>query len=504
MASLFSSRLAALAFMGAGLAFVGCDSDGDDPPVTPDPVTPYCDLDNEAFGCPDSGIVYDTTVVGGVNQVRVRETLDNTGVAGSLGSVTWTADNEYILEGLIFVNPGQTLTIEPGTVVRGTPGQGRRSSALVVARGGEIQANGTAEAPIIFTALSDDLSNPNDLIADGQPVVGEWGGVIILGSARTNAVAGEVAIEGIDTSEPRGLYGGTNDGDNSGSMRYVSIRHGGTLIGEGNEINGLTLGAVGSGTTLEYIEVFANLDDGVEWFGGTAQIKYLAAAFCGDDIFDYDVGFRGKTQYVFGIMGSESGDNGGEHDGGVGDLGGDAGEASQPFAKPVFWNATYVGSGNGAANDSRIFNIRDNAGGFYHRSLFAEFTRGVEIEDRDDTEDGDSRARLEAGDLVFDSNVFANIGPDGTLADSLVNDFALEFITDEDRNNRFVSTTPLQSIGRSTSGGLSPLPSGSVLTSNLGPAPEDAFFDNTSFIGAFGDTNWLLGWTALDAYGYLD
>ena len=501
MQSPLSARLAGLALLGAGLSFAGCDSNDPDP--QPDPSSRYCEANPDVFGCAGSGIEYDTTTVAGVNRITIRQTLDDIGVAGDRTAITWSADNEYVLDGLVFVNPGQTLTIEPGTVIRGTPGQGRRASALVVARDGRIQANGTAAAPIIFTALSDDLDDPDDLFENGQPVVGEWGGVILLGNARTNVVAGEVNIEGIDTSEPRGLYGGTNDADNSGTMRYVSIRHGGTLIGEGNEINGLTLGAVGSGTTLEYIEVFGNLDDGVEWFGGTAQIKHLAAAFCGDDIFDYDLGFRGKAQYVFGIMGANSGDNGGEHDGGDSDLGGDLGEAAQPFAKPTFWNATYIGSGNGASNDSRIFNIRDNAGGFYHRSLFAEFTRGVTIEDRNDTEDGDSRARLEAGDLVFDSNVFANVGSGGTVA-SLFDDYAVELTTAETRNNRYVAVTPLVSVGRSTAGGLNPLPSGSSLTGNLGPAPTDSFFDNTSFIGAFGDTNWLLGWTALDAYGYLD
>ena len=125
-------------------------------------------------------------------------------------------------------------------------------------------------------------------------------------------------IEGIDINEPRGAFGGSDEADSSGVLRYVSIRHGGTLIGADNEINGLTLGAVGSGTTVEFVEVFANLDDGIEFFGGTVNTRYLVVAYCGDDSFDYDQGFRGKGQYWFTIQDADSGD-GGEHDGDIDD-----------------------------------------------------------------------------------------------------------------------------------------------------------------------------------------
>ena len=496
------TRLAALVLLGGGLALTGCDSNEDPDPI--DQVTPYCDANNDAFGCPGSGIVYDTTVVNGVNRISVRETLENIGVAGDRTSITWSAGNEYVLEGLAFVNSGQTLTIEAGTVIRGNPGQGRRASALVVARGGRIQANGTAENPIIFTALADDLGNPNDLFENGQPVVGQWGGVILLGSARTNAEAGEVAIEGIDTSEPRGLYGGTNDADNSGTMRYISIRPRWYADRRGERDQ---RPHAGCGRKRHDARVHRGLrqprrraSSGSAARPRSSTSRPPSAATTSSTTTSASAASRSTSSASWARSPATTA---GEHDGGVSDLGGDAGEAAQPFAKPTFWNATYIGSGNGAANDSRIFNIRDNAGGFYHRSLFAEFTRGVAIEDRDDTDDDDSRARLEAGDLVFDSNVFANVGDGGTVA-SLFDEYAISFVTDDLRNNRYVGTTPLVSISRSTSGGLNPLPSGGVLTSDLGPAPDDNFFDNTSFIGAFGDTNWLLGWSALDAYGYLD
>ncbi|MEZ4799223.1 MAG: hypothetical protein R2809_05460 [Flavobacteriales bacterium] len=141
-----------------------------------------------------------------------------------------------------------------------------------------------------------------------------------MGSATLNSTPGETQIEGIPETEPRGIYGGSNDTDDSGILRYVSIRHGGTDIGAGNEINGLTLGGVGSGTVIEHIEVFANADDGMEFFGGTARVKWATVAFCGDDSFDYDEGWRGYGQFWFTVQDPadlSGGDRGGEHDGGT-------------------------------------------------------------------------------------------------------------------------------------------------------------------------------------------
>ena len=197
------------------------------------------------------------------------------------GDVTWTANNTYVLDGFVFVEDGETLTIEPGTVIKGKPGQAENSSALIIAQGGKIYANGTPSKPIIFTAEADNLNGNLPLDTRGL-----WGGVIVLGKAGINTATGVGQIEGIPSTEPRGAYGGNDDTDNSGVIRYVSIRYGGTDIGEGNEINGLTMAGVGSGTRIEYVEVFNNKDDGFEWFGGTVNCKYLVSAFNGDDAFD--------------------------------------------------------------------------------------------------------------------------------------------------------------------------------------------------------------------------
>ncbi|MCB0644284.1 MAG: carboxypeptidase regulatory-like domain-containing protein, partial [Phaeodactylibacter sp.] len=266
------------------------------------------------------------------------------------GDVVWTADNTYVLDGFVFVNDGQTLTIQAGTVIQGKPGEGENASALIVARGGKIMADGTKDNPIIFTYEGD--AGGSDATLRGQ-----WGGLIILGKAGLNSTPGETAIEGIPTSEARGLYGGSVDNDNSGIVRYVSIRHGGTNIGADNEINGLTLGGVGSGTTLEYIEIIGNKDDGIEWFGGTAEVSYLISAFCGDDGLDYDEGYRGSCEFVIVHQdpAADAADRGGEHDGGT------SPETGAPLATPQIYNATYIGRGQ--SEGTRAITFRDNAGG---------------------------------------------------------------------------------------------------------------------------------------------
>ena len=295
-------------------------------------------------------------------------------VAGNV--VNWTKDKTYILDGLVFVNDGQTLNIEAGTIIKGKPGEAENSSALIVARGGKIMAEGTAAEPIIFTFENDNGSGQSPTLR------GQWGGLIVLGKAGLNSNPGESAIEGIPTTEVRGLYGGTDNADNSGVIKYVSIRHGGTNIGNDNEINGLTLGGVGSGTVIDYVEIIANKDDGIEWFGGTAQAKHLLSIFCGDDGFDYDEGFRGMVQ--FGIIHqdptADAADRGGEHDGGTDP------ETGTPYAIPVFVNITSIGNPG-----SRTITFRDNAGGQYHNSIFINYGKGIDIEDlKDQNQDVES------------------------------------------------------------------------------------------------------------------
>lgn len=220
-------------------------------------------------------------------------------------NTTWNADKTYILGGRITVLDGITLTIEPGTIIKGQAGTGANATALLVARGGKLMAEGTADAPIIFTSIADEIT-PADVEAGNfaspnldPDINGLWGGVIILGNATISASndnnedVSEVQIEGVPTSDSNGLYGGSNDADNSGVIKYISIRHGGTNIGSGNEINGLTLGGVGSGTVIENIEVVSNQDDGIEWFGGTVNVKNVLCWNVGDDGIDTDQSWTG-------------------------------------------------------------------------------------------------------------------------------------------------------------------------------------------------------------------
>ncbi len=433
-------------------------------------------------------------------------------VAGE--TYNWTSDNVYILDGLVYLEEGGVLNIEAGTVIKGaaTITTGDNTSALIIARGAQIFANGTASDPIIFTAEEDDLTDNGDFTAQDR---GEWGGLIVLGKATIARPDGADGIEGIDADEARAQFGGTEDDDNSGVIKYISIRHGGAQLSPNNEINGLTLGGVGSGTEIDYVEVFANLDDGIEFFGGTVSIKHASVAFCGDDGFDYDFGWRGKGQFWFALQGPATGTGrSGEHDGAKPD-------ELAPFSNPTIYNATYIGIGKDATptggDAAKAFPVsvlfRDNAGGSYNNSIFTDFNgHAIAVEDRDDTSDGDSFARLAAGDLSLTGNVFEDFGAGTTAADLFV-----AFDTDDMPvaasnaavataigDNNTIGTTSIAGISRTTDGGLDPrLNADSEILGGATPS-EDAFFNVVTYKGAFGNTvNWLAGWTALAEYGYI-
>jgi len=341
------------------------------------------------------------------------------------GSLNLTNDTEWVLVGRVHVKDGYTLYVEPGTVFKGA-GRGEidptvdEPSALIVDRGGYAEMIGTADNPIIMTYLFDDVEDPYDM-PHGNASRGLWGGLILLGKANIgicSQVPGERerVIEGIDPTYWDYSISGygcdpdngrpCDDNDNSGIYQYISIRHGGHEIGEANEINGLTMGAVGAGTTIDHIEVYHNLDDGFEWFGGTVNTRYLVSAFNGDDAFDYDQGFRGYGMYWFAILDDE-GDNCGEHDGN------EDPEDACPFARPDITNVTYMGPGRDAetANNAQTLNIRDNAGAHYNNSIFVDFpVKGFKIEDLDPPANPcpgtcvgveDSEKRMCAGDLTF-------------------------------------------------------------------------------------------------------
>jgi len=207
---------------------------------------------------------------------------------------TWEKGTVYILEGRIAVLDGVTLTIEPGVIVKGEAGSGSNATALLIARGGKLMAEGSATEPIIFTTIADQILPGEIASPNMDPTTnGLWGGLLVLGKAPISADAPAVQIEGIPPSDLNGLYGGDDPADNSGIIKYISLRHGGANIGEGNEINGLTLGGVGSGTVIENIEIVANQDDGIEWFGGKVNVSNALVWNTGDDAIDADQSWGG-------------------------------------------------------------------------------------------------------------------------------------------------------------------------------------------------------------------
>jgi hypothetical protein len=212
--------------------------------------------------------------------------------------LTMTADRIWELAGRVIVDSLVTVTIEPGTIIKGREGQETSASVFIVARGGKLMAKGTADNPIVFTSILDNIQVVEKIGTNLQKEDNEkWGGLIVLGAATISAGDGdtEATIEGLPADEPYAKYGGTLDEDNSGEIEYISVRHGGITIGAGNEINGITLGGVGSGTKIENVEVFATLDDGIEFFGGSVDVTNAIVGWQGDDGVDIDQNYKGTV-----------------------------------------------------------------------------------------------------------------------------------------------------------------------------------------------------------------
>ncbi|MDQ8182813.1 hypothetical protein [Pelagicoccus sp. SDUM812005] len=433
---------------------------------------------------------------------------------------TWTSDNTYILDAQVYVINDASLTIEPGTVVKGASLTGGAAS-LIITRGAKIFALGTPSDPIVFTSELDPMDG-----SWGPEVTQQWGGLIVLGNAPLNSVNSgtngdftadpQVAtvdnIEGLNNSVDNDWteYGGLDEEDSSGIIRYVSIRHGGALLGSNNEINGLTMGGVGRGTIVEFVEVFANKDDGFEWFGGTVDARYLVAAFGNDDSFDYDLGWRGRGQFWFSIgttgeVTDEEQDHAGEHDGFKDTL-----VAGADRGMGTIYNATYIGAG--ATQNEGAFEISDDAGVRYYNSIFMDFgghgmeVKGDALAGLTDVEDGVTR-------VDFQNNIWFNLG-DGTAADLAVvfdgdnvdataSANVVSFLT-TDKNNT-IEDPMLMGVSRTADMGLDPRPmAGSPAFSNatVNP-PADGWYQDVDYQGAFGSRNWMMGWTKLSQDGYL-
>ncbi|HQL70527.1 MAG TPA: hypothetical protein PLA77_06840, partial [Bacteroidales bacterium] len=292
------------------------------------------------------------------------------------------------LGGRIAVVSGVSLTIQPGVIIKGQAGTGANATALIIARGAKLYAEGTATQPIIFTSVADEIEPGMVASPNLDPDLnGLWGGLIILGNAPISATSESMQIEGIPASDQNGLYGGTNATDDSGIIRYVSIRHGGANIGEGNEINGLTLGGVGSGTTVEYVEVIANQDDGVEFFGGTVNVSHLLIWNPGDDGIDTDQAWAGTLNNFLVIAGADT-DHTLEIDGPEGSM----------MAAHTVRNGSIKGS-----DETELGDFRSGARGTFENIYFFNFPDPAATDGRGDLSlSGDaSIANFTSGILAF-------------------------------------------------------------------------------------------------------
>ncbi len=402
-------------------------------------------------------------------EIIVRGSLN--GLAAD--SVTWSSDTVWVINGPVYINAGQVLTIEPGTVVKGFFGSGSRAATLIVARGGKIMAEGTQDAPIIFTSILDPITPGETFSVAGLPpgIRGLWGGITLMGNAPVgmNNVGGFNFVEGLLPNDARHLYGGMDEDDNSGILKYVSIRYAGSQIGAGNEINGLTMAGVGRGTQIEFVEVIACRDDAFQWFGGTVNTKYLVAAFCGDDAFDYDAGYQGKGQFWYAWQA----------------ITGDRGIEAKNFylsdrnSQAQVINATF--RGNSYLNpfpSNRIASVLNGSELTLYRSVFTNYDQTFELDS--------------LSNFTFQDNLFYKVQTDSNFRQvGLMQD--LVQVADS------VDTLFVQGLVPHAEVGLRDTFLSEMLAAGDTLFVLDSFFEDTNYVGAFQPETspWTSGWTML-------
>ena len=307
-------------------------------------------------------------------------------------NTTWSG--VVLLQNKVYVKNNATLTIAPGTIIRGDKAT---QGTLIITRGAKINANGSSAQPIVFTSNE----------AAGNRAPGDWGGLVILGLARNNQPGGVANIEGIvPTTDTQ--YGGNFDNDNSGTLKYVRVEFGGIALEPNKEINGITFGSVGSATNVDYVQVTSSGDDSFEWFGGTVNCKHIIAYRGLDDDFDCDFGFRGKVQFALSIRDKDLSDAPGDSNAFECDNDA-AGSNAQPLTRPIFSNVTLVGpKGNGSISlpvgekFEKAFRLRRNSAVSVLNSLVTGWEKGLSIEGAPvvDNVNGDT--------MVFVNNLLTN------------------------------------------------------------------------------------------------
>ena len=398
---------------------------------------------------------------------------------------TLTSDIRWILDGKIEVGNGNsaafdteseadnlTLTIEPGTDIRG----GRADSWLIITRGSQIDAAGTADNPITFSSEDDDLEG-----------AGEWGGLVLQGFAQANPGTNVDAEAGLGIYGPTANDGVSND-DSSGTVQYVRITEGGYEVAPGEELNGFTLFGVGNGTTIDHIQVNDNQDDGIEFFGGTAQVSHLVLTDNLDDSIDFDLGWQGNIQYAIVKKVSES-DRGIESDNNGSDF------DATPRTRPTIANLTIVGATGAGANALH----REGMGGFIHNAIYEGGDVCLDVDDQNNEINND--------ELIYDDVIFncaANTAAEDD--DGSGNEYA-DLIVNNNRSNTVYAEDPMLDENTyqpaSANSTFSPAKNFRTVQESAGDAADATadmnFLEETDYLGAVdpdaSSTLWFEDWT---------
>jgi hypothetical protein len=392
-------------------------------------------------------------------------------VTGSItGTESWANTNYYVLRGAVFVEDGATLNIAAGTRIIGESGS---VGTLVVLQGGRLNAIGTAQAPIVFTS-----DQPI-----GQRGRGDWGGLIINGRAPVNLEGGQGEGEG-DT----GVYGGTNPNDNSGVLRYVRVEFSGIEFSPDNELNGIAFQGVGRGTVVDHVQAHMSRDDAIEFFGGTADIKYAVLSNAADDSLDWTFGWTGRAQFVAITQRGDDADNGIEADNS------EFNNNALPRANPQIYNITLCGDPdtNEGGESPRAANIRRGTAFTIRNFLVTGFkTVGFQISDANTSAQVDNGTSQMGAGVAWGmpTNMHASV---------------MTYIA----SGRFPSVRLGVDPGLSTAAcsnhaapNFQPSSIASLAGGQLAPIlpPNDGFFETVTFIGAVPPApapNWMAGWTS--------
>ncbi len=402
-------------------------------------------------------------------------------------SIQWPSNCDISIDGTIFVNDGVTLTIQSGTTIKGKRFPNNPPpTALIFRAGAKINAVGTADNPIVFTS--------DQPVGSRSP--GDWAGLAFNGRAPVNCPGGECDAEGLVNT----VFGGDDSNDSSGTIRYVRVEYAGRELSPDNELNVFTLNGVGAGTSVEYVQAHMGLDDGVEWFGGTVNARWLVSTGAADDLFDWQIGFVGANQFLYGAYTGSNIDTGGSR-GFEGDNNGD-GNDFEPRSNPKMCNVTLIGSKGQAGGDvsNRGMVLRDGTTAKIAQAIVTRFnTAGVQMRDDATAEQACSSDGSATGALLVADSTFWDVGADGTTYaqdhDSTSGSpCSTTGLFSQWQNDEGVVTTNPGLPAECDNFGCQPIPTGDV-SSDYNCSTLDAYLMDSSYMGAFapGQPSWATG-----------